>query len=292
LSHTVFEDTLIAAPVILVMTVSDTVIAVWFHDLLESDRFTRQQAVPQRKPGENAISASFASIRASRISWSKEPIEIGRGGREAFRSPRAFSESLPVYGARCVANQPRHLGIGGPGGSRTPAAAGNDASRSGHPGSRDREPRGIFRSSLPSSTSVLPLAFDTHHRRGHPVVGVAPRMTSIPATRRASLRSTSMPVVREQRHDLGAFAPGFVHGALPGAAPRCRTSSGDETARMGDRRVRERLADHGRPNAPRLRIVYALNTASPKSLVSTFCARNSILPAKSLSTTSLTRAAP
>ena len=56
-------------------------------------------------------------------------------------------------------------------------------------------------------------------------------------------------VVREQRHDLGAFAPRFVHGALQAPLLDAELPVGDETARMGDRRVRERLADHGNRNA-------------------------------------------
>ncbi len=69
---------LIISPLISVSVVHGYVIAVWSSRCSMVMVSPGSSEVPQRKPGEKAISASFSAISASTMSWSHEPLKLPR----------------------------------------------------------------------------------------------------------------------------------------------------------------------------------------------------------------------
>ncbi len=141
-------------------------------------------------------------------------------------------------------------------------------------------------------TSVLPPRFATIVGCGTPSCVCPPRIASIPVTREASFRSTSMPLCDSSTTACAPFA-------RASSTAFCMSSSRMPNVQSGTKSRGWAIGVYGNawPTiATRMpltvRSAYGANTGSPKSAVLTFCAMNSIFPAKSLSMICLTRSAP
>ena len=78
LSQTSSSTVLIISPLMLVTVVVRIGDGGLVEHVFHQDGLAGQQRVPQRKPGEKAISASFTFISASRMTWSKVPLKLPR----------------------------------------------------------------------------------------------------------------------------------------------------------------------------------------------------------------------
>ncbi len=163
-----------------------------------------RSVVPQRKPGEKAIGASFTAISASRISWSTVPLKLPR----RYSSPSvvaSFSASFASNGERAFATCAAISRSAGSRFENTGSKRYCQARRRPSATSRSRSARNL--PLLPALvTSVVPPAFFTASGCGTASCVWPPRIASIPVTRPASFRSTSMPLCESRITTLAPLA--------------------------------------------------------------------------------------
>ena len=178
-------------------------------------------------------------------------------------------------------------------GSRTPEAAGSDS----RPTLPPRTSRSSTARNLPLQpafvTSVLPPRVGDDDRRRHAVVRVAAE-DRVDAGARATRASGRRPcrcakaAPRPARPCARASSTAFC--SVSSWMPNVHSGRSSADCAIGVYGNACPTIATGTPLTTR--IAYGGNTGSPKSAVRTFCATKSILPAKSVSTISLTRSAP